>query len=117
MIHYGANPPLTTHVEANNRFFLHLTVRRDCVTHHAPCWARQNGPGATELLHGRQPAVRLHEQDVHVLETRERNNTSGHGSPGGHVWLMLKMLTGGSANHPKRTSRPPWNPAVKPFRY
>lgn len=66
MIHCG--PPLTAHVKANDRFFLHLAVRCDGVTDNAPCWARQHGPGATELLHGGQAAVGLHEQDVNILE-------------------------------------------------
>ena len=60
---------LTAHVKANHRFFLHLAVRGDGVSHHTPGWARQNGPWTTELPHGSQTAIWLHEQDVHTLRT------------------------------------------------
>lgn len=62
-------PLLTTHVEANHRFFLSLAVRGDRVSHHASRRARQNGSWAAELLHGSQTAIWLHEQDVHILRT------------------------------------------------
>ena len=63
-------PLLTAHVEANHRFFLHLAVWGDRVSHHASRWAWQNGSWAAELLHGSQTAIWLHEQDVHILRTK-----------------------------------------------